>query len=86
MRGVLKYAIVAVAVLMTALPLVARTYVYPIRGVRGEYSASFGEMRENHFHSGVDIKTDGVEGKAVVAVADGYVSRVSLAPDRKSVV
>ena len=80
MRGVLKYAIVAVAVLMTALPLVARTYVYPIRGVRGEYSASFGEMRENHFHSGVDIKTDGVEGKAVVAVADGYVSRVSLAP------
>ena len=80
MRDVVRYAIVAIAVLMTALPLVARTYIYPIRGVRGEYSASFGEMRENHFHSGIDIKTDGVEGKAVVAVADGYVSRVSLAP------
>ena len=37
-------------------------YVYPIRDVAGYYSANFGEMRPNHFHSGVDIKTDGTEG------------------------
>lgn len=51
-------------------------YVYPVRGVSGACSANFGEMRPGHFHAGVDIKTDGVEGKELVAVADGYISRV----------
>ena len=55
-------------------------YDYPLRNVAGYYSANFGEMRPNHFHAGTDFKTDGVEGKPVVAVADGYVSRVSQSP------
>ena len=37
-------------------------------------------MRPGHFHGGIDIKTDGGEGKPLVAVADGYVSRVSVSP------
>lgn len=37
-------------------------------------------MRPGHFHAGIDIKTDGAEGKPLVAVADGYVSRVSVSP------
>ena len=53
-------------------------YIYPIRDVAQLYAANFGEMRPAHFHAGIDIKTDGVEGKPLVAVADGYVSRVSL--------
>ena len=53
-------------------------YIYPIREVAGLYSANFGEMRPGHFHAGIDIKTDGVEGKPLVAVADGYVSRISV--------
>ena len=36
-------------------------------------SASFGELRADHFHSGIDIKTQGVTGKEVVAADDGYV-------------
>ena len=55
-------------------------YVYPVRDVAGYYSANFGEMRPDHFHGGVDIKTDGVEGKTLVAVADGYVSRIGVTP------
>ena len=55
-------------------------YDYPLRDVAGYYSSNFGEMRSNHFHSGVDFKTDGVEGKPVVAVADGYVSRIFQSP------
>lgn len=43
-------------------------------------SATFGELRSNAFHAGVDIKTGGVEGKEVFAVADGYVSRISVSP------
>ncbi len=55
-------------------------YEYPLRDVAGYYSANFGEMRPNHFHSGTDLKTDGVEGKSVVAAADGYVARILQSP------
>ena len=55
-------------------------YRFPVRNVAGLYSANFGEMRPNHFHSGVDIKTDGVTGKPVVAAADGYVVRIAVSP------
>lgn len=41
-------------------------------------SGNFGEVRTNHFHSGLDIKTGGVEGKPVYAVLDGFVSRISV--------
>ena len=43
-------------------------------------SANFGELRSDHFHSGIDIKTQGVTGKEVVAAADGYVYRISVSP------
>ncbi len=43
-------------------------------------SANFAELRAGHFHSGIDIKTGGVEGKTVHAAADGYVSRIGIAP------
>jgi len=43
-------------------------------------SGSFGELRNNHFHSGIDIKTQGKVGIPVFAVADGYISRISVSP------
>lgn len=43
-------------------------------------SATFAELRSNAFHAGVDIKTQGVEGHEVFAVADGYVSRIGVSP------
>lgn len=41
-------------------------------------SGTFGELRGNHFHSGIDIKTEGVEGQKVYAIEDGYVSRIKV--------
>jgi hypothetical protein len=41
-------------------------------------SGSFGELRTNHFHAGIDIKTEQREGLNVVAAADGYVSRIKV--------
>ena len=41
-------------------------------------SANFGELRPNHFHNGLDIKTQGVTGKPIHCIADGYVSRVAV--------
>ena len=43
-------------------------------------SANFGELRLDHFHSGLDIKTQGVTGKEVVAAATGYIYRISVSP------
>ena len=41
-------------------------------------AGNFGEPRPHHFHGGIDVKTDGVEGKAIYAIGDGYVSRVTM--------
>ncbi|MEG1645594.1 MAG: M23 family metallopeptidase [Alistipes sp.] len=66
--------------LLSAQALDTTQYVYPLKNVARLYSSNFGEMRSNHFHSGIDIKTDAVSGKRVVAVADGYISRIFLSP------
>jgi murein DD-endopeptidase MepM/ murein hydrolase activator NlpD len=44
-------------------------------------SGNFGEVRGNHFHSGLDLKTGGMEGKPVYSIADGYVVRISVGPE-----
>ncbi len=43
-------------------------------------SGNFGEPRANHFHSGIDIKTNGTTGVPVLSVCDGYVSRIKVEP------
>jgi len=41
-------------------------------------AGNFGEMRANHFHSGLDIKTEQREGLPIYAPADGNVSRINV--------
>jgi hypothetical protein len=41
-------------------------------------AGNFGEIRSGHFHAGLDVKTEGVEGKKIYAVAEGYVSRIKI--------
>lgn len=55
-------------------------FISPVR-IPLALSANFGELRIDHFHSGLDIKTQGVTGKEVVAAADGYVYRISISPN-----
>ncbi|WP_430972860.1 M23 family metallopeptidase [Sunxiuqinia rutila] len=43
-------------------------------------SGNFGELRSNHFHSGIDIKTEGKTGLPIYAAADGEVSRIKISP------
>lgn len=43
-------------------------------------SGNFGELRTNHFHAGIDIKTQQQEGLKVLAAGDGYVSRIKVSP------
>jgi hypothetical protein len=55
------------------------TFISPVK-IPLSLSANFGELRIDHFHSGLDIKTQGVTGKEVVAAASGYIYRISVSP------
>lgn len=69
-----------------AQSLIAQKIAYPQNYFRSPLdiplylSGNFGELRSNHFHAGLDIKTEGVVGKKVYAIADGYVSRIKVSP------
>ena len=52
-------------------------FLFPVApGKPGFLSGSMGELRPNHFHGGLDIKTGGGVNQPVYAAADGYVSRL----------
>ncbi len=50
----------------------------PIGTAKPELSAGFGDIRPNHFHMGLDFRTDGKEGIPLYAIADGYISRIRI--------
>jgi len=82
-----KYTILLVFSLLCLHPLSAQVnsdypqdyFRSPIEG-RIYLSGTFAELRGNHFHGGIDIKTGGVEGKNIYAAADGWVTRVKISP------
>jgi len=55
------------------------TFISPVK-IPLLLSANFGELRVDHYHSGLDIKTQGVTGKEVVAAAGGFIYRISVSP------
>lgn len=82
MRILLKNIFLTVALLMTVGPSFAQPSYD--EGLRSPFdfeillSASYGELRSNHFHSGLDFKTSGVVGKPIKCVADGYIYRAKV--------
>ena len=57
------------------------TFLYPINpGLPGSLAGTMGELRNTHFHSGLDIRTNNVIGLPVLASKSGYVSRISVGP------
>lgn len=53
---------------------------HPPVGFRMLLSGTFGELRSGHFHSGIDIKTNGRTGEKIYSIDDGYVSRIKVSP------
>ncbi|MHA4808339.1 M23 family metallopeptidase [Flavitalea flava] len=43
-------------------------------------AANFGELRPNHYHMGLDIRTQKKENLPVFAAADGYIAKVNIEP------
>lgn len=56
-------------------PLYESPLALPVR-----LSATFGELRANHFHAGIDLKTQQKTGFPVVSISRGYVSRIGVSP------
>jgi len=54
---------------------IAQDVLWPTT-IEKTFSSNFGEHRDDHFHMGLDIKTNGAIGMEVVAVEDGYISRI----------
>ena len=52
---------------------------HPLKSVT-TLSGSFAELRRNHFHGGLDFRTEGVENKPVYAIDEGYISKISISP------
>lgn len=52
-------------------------YIWPTDASK-TVTAFFGEMRPNRYHTGIDIRTFGVNGKEVYAIEDGYVYRIGI--------
>ncbi|WP_339611097.1 M23 family metallopeptidase [uncultured Planktosalinus sp.] len=53
-------------------------FSYPL-DIPIQLSGTFGELRNNHFHAGLDIRTQMKEGIPVYAAADGFVNRIKVA-------
>jgi hypothetical protein len=54
-------------------------YQFPIRpGLANSLAGGLGDLRTNHFHAGVDIRTEQREGLPVHAAAEGYVYKVAV--------
>ena len=69
----------SIVITLTLLPIInlAQNYTSPL-DFKLLLSGTFGELRSNHFHAGIDIKTEGVEGQNVRSIADGYISRIKV--------
>jgi hypothetical protein len=52
-------------------------FIWPLQQNYG-ISATFGESREDHFHAGIDLSTNGETGLPVLAVADGLIYRMKI--------
>lgn len=54
-------------------------FTWPV-GAKIGLVANFGELRPNHYHMGLDIRTDQKVNVPVYAAADGYIARVKIEP------
>ena len=67
-----------------AQPFPAKNYpknyfTWPVVAKQG-LAANFGELRSNHYHMGLDCRTDQQENKPVLASGAGYIARVKIEP------
>jgi hypothetical protein len=60
--------------------IVQNYYIWPVEAKVG-IVANFGELRPNHYHMGLDCKTDSKVNIPILAAADGYVAKINIDPN-----
>ncbi len=63
------------SIIITSM-ILGQDYVWPTRTGK-QLTSNFGEFRDNHFHMGIDIRTNGSIGHPMYAVNDGYIYRIA---------
>jgi Peptidase family M23 len=54
-------------------------FLFPINpGQKNTLAGVLGDLRTNHFHAGIDVRTQQREGLEILAAADGYVSKIKV--------
>lgn len=74
-----RVAILAVALLLSVSAWAQEQAIRPL-DVPMSFSGTYGELRHDHFHSGVDWRVGGRVGDEIHAIKSGYISRVSVSP------
>jgi len=79
-----KYIQVTIIILFftqisTAQQIQKNDYHSPL-GIPLILASNFGELRPNHFHMGLDFKTNGRTGYNIYSIEDGFVSRIKISP------
>ncbi len=62
------------------LPPYPKNYFRNPMGIPIDLSANFGELRPNHWHMGLDIRTKQRENLPVYAAAQGYIAKIGIRP------
>lgn len=65
--------------LFFATEIFPQNFISPLN-ISPSLSANFGDLRGNHFHSGLDFRTQQVVNKPVFAVENGFISRINISP------
>ncbi len=65
--------------LISQVPPAETNFIFPL-DIKPVVSGSFAELRSNHFHSGIDITTNGKTGLPVRCMDDGVISRIKVSP------
>lgn len=83
-RRIIPYIFILFPLLLQAQIFPAKNYpqgyfIWPVQAAKG-LVANFGELRPNHYHMGLDCRTDQHENAPVLAAADGYIAKIKIEP------
>ncbi len=61
-------------------PAIHKYYFRSPVGAAMELSANFGELRNDHWHMGLDVRTNAKENQPIYAAAEGYIASIGVRP------
>lgn len=75
----MKYTTLILSLLVSMTMLAQEKAVKPL-DVPMSFSGTYGELRHDHFHGGLDFRVGGKVGDEIHAIKSGYISRVTVSP------